>query len=102
MYIYIRIFLCQYFYLMNLAGVICPIPNETDHLVLLSNLTEYRFGDTTTFDCVGDFELSSKLAATRHCVVDDTNLEVGKWTGEIPFCQGNKAKFRKGIFCFIY
>ncbi|CAG2196178.1 unnamed protein product [Mytilus edulis] len=75
------------YFCINLVGVLCPTPNVTDNLVLSLNKTEYRFGDSITFDCVGDFELSSQLAATRDCVVNETNIGIGKWTSELPLCQ---------------
>lgn len=83
----------QLIFCINLVGVLCPTPNVTDNLVLSLNKTEYRFGDSITFDCVGDFELSSQLATTRDCVVNETNIGIGMWTGEIPLCQGSKTKY---------
>lgn len=82
-------FCIKKYFLINLLAVVCPFPNVTDNLVLLPNQTEYRFGDRTKFDCVEDFELSSQLAAIRNCVVDESHVGRGKWTGETPFCKGN-------------
>ncbi|CAC5383562.1 PTPRK [Mytilus coruscus] len=82
--------------LINIVGVLCPFPNVTDNLVLLSNKTEYRFGDHTTFDCVGDFELPNLSDATRECIVDEHSKENGTWTGEIPICQAKPAAKHSG------
>ncbi|CAG2232464.1 PTPRT [Mytilus edulis] len=64
-------------------GVLCPLPNVTGNLVLLSNKTEYRFGDQIKFDCVGDFEFTSQLAATRECIVDKNTKAAAKHSGAI-------------------
>lgn len=66
--------------------------------MLITNKTEFRFGDQTLFDCVGDFELTSQLSATRECIVDENSIENGKWTGETPICQGNNAVSKKYVF----
>lgn len=68
---------------------------------MLSNRTEYRFGDQIKFDCVGDFELISQLAATRECIVDKNSTENGTWTGAIPICKGNKYFLKKHDFLCI-
>ncbi|VDI70960.1 Hypothetical predicted protein, partial [Mytilus galloprovincialis] len=71
----------------SLNGVVCSLPNITNNLVLLTNKTEFRFGDQTSFECNGDFELTSQLASTRECIVDEDSPENGTWTGELPICQ---------------
>lgn len=89
---------------IKLVGVLCPLPiaNVTDNLKLVSNKTEYRYGDLTKFACVGDFELKSQLAATRKCIVDANSPESGTWTGELPICQGNYYLLWKHDFLCIW